>query len=760
MGARALRAFAALSALGAAFAACGRGQRSVDAPLALVAPSASATAASASASAAPPPTPNAPRGPTATPAPATAPSLSLETFFDEVRAERFADAARNVEALAPDDRARPEARLAAARAFAAVGAHAAALTTLSGLERELPELGPEIAKMRVEALVEAGPPDEAARALASSPAARDRLRAALAWERAGKLDEARKEAERAISALRSTEDAALAHACRARATKAAGRPDLAAADARWLAVHAPTSEGARETAALLDGAPPFAASERVARATRLAEAGEVDRALAELSRADPAGTDAGLAMTRARLLYRARGRYADAAAAFSTVARRFAALRDEASFYAARSLSRADRDEEAAAGYHALARRAPRSIWADQATYLAARLDWIDGRFAEAARGYDTYLRRFPSGHEKRAARYERAIAWLASGRAADARRELAALAKEASFAADAARLHELEGVAALGAGDRRGATALFAGVVAASPRSFAGLAARARLDALGLGPARGPAPGDATTDAAARRPLPSPAAKLVAAGLAADAEAWLGSHLDAVAPKGKERTRALCEAFAATGRAARGFALLEARLPTTPASRPAGAEPAWAFACAYPTPYADVVGEVEAREKLPRGLVHAVMRQESRFDPAARSPARAVGLLQLLVPTAKAIADESGLPFAATDLATPRTNVDLGARYLAKLLRSFDGSVPLAVAAYNAGPRAVAKWHASARSLDVDVWVARIPYAETRAYVALVLSNLAAYRARLGAIDPGLDLALPTRVEVSSDAF
>jgi soluble lytic murein transglycosylase len=140
-------------------------------------------------------------------------------------------------------------------------------------------------------------------------------------------------------------------------------------------------------------------------------------------------------------------------------------------------------------------------------------------------------------------------------------------------------------------------------------------------------------------------------------------------------------------------------------------------------------------------------------MRQESAFDPDAVSGARAVGLLQLMPETARRLAAEAGTSFDERLLHTPPVNLDLGGRYLAKMLRSFDGSVPMAAAAYNAGPRAVHRWLERMKTLDVDLWVAMIPFEETRTYVSRVMSNLARYAYLEGGESalPALDLGLPS---------
>ena len=100
--------------------------------------------------------------------------------------------------------------------------------------------------------------------------------------------------------------------------------------------------------------------------------------------------------------------------------------------------------------------------------------------------------------------------------------------------------------------------------------------------------------------------------------------------------------------------------------------------------------------------------------------------------------------------------------NLDIGSRYLAKMVQTFGGSVPLAVAAYNAGPQAVDRWVKRADAVPLDVWTALIPYEETRTYVVRVLGNLARYAFLEGGADavPSFDLALPKTTELASDAY
>ncbi len=122
-------------------------------------------------------------------------------------------------------------------------------------------------------------------------------------------------------------------------------------------------------------------------------------------------------------------------------------------------------------------------------------------------------------------------------------------------------------------------------------------------------------------------------------------------------------------------------------------------------------------------------------MRQESAFDPRAASEASAYGLLQLIAPTARRIADQLHEPFVESSLITPDSNVRYGAHYIAQLSGYFGGNLALVAAAYNAGPEAVFRWLSAPEKIGIDAFVARIPFDQTRSYVERVLGNLARYQ-------------------------
>jgi soluble lytic murein transglycosylase len=145
-------------------------------------------------------------------------------------------------------------------------------------------------------------------------------------------------------------------------------------------------------------------------------------------------------------------------------------------------------------------------------------------------------------------------------------------------------------------------------------------------------------------------------------------------------------------------------------------------------------------------------------MRQESLFRKDAVSRADARGLMQMLPATAAQVAHRWHLPPPRKEtLFDPSVAVPLGAAYLHELLERYDGQLDLSLAAYNAGPLAVARW-LPPKSMDADVWIENIPYTETRSYVQHILEHIVAFAyvrdvepPRLAALMPVFEPARPS---------
>ncbi len=175
--------------------------------------------------------------------------------------------------------------------------------------------------------------------------------------------------------------------------------------------------------------------------------------------------------------------------------------------------------------------------------------------------------------------------------------------------------------------------------------------------------------------------------------------------------------------------------------------ARLAGAQGQMLVREGWPMPVTPPTGALEA------AVAYGIMRQESSFDPTAVSSSGAMGLMQLMPATARRTARRHGL--LDDNLFNPAQNMALGTTYLAGLVRQFGNCLPLAIAAYNAGPGNVTNWlgefgdpqlannQGGANIID---WVEEIPFGETRDYVQRVSESITIYRAFLtGAADDPL---------------
>ena len=660
-----------------------------------------------------------------------------------VRGEQWDAAWRALEALPEADRSRPEVRYVRARVARARGDAAAALPLLDGLDAALPLLTEDIARRRHEAMLAAGPFVEAGTWFAARATAASQLDAARAFEKAKDPRRARTAVERVLATDKHTRtQEAEARALRARVADPVG--DTERGDARWLSTLGADLAAASDALALvtrLDPAHPLTAAELMVRARALSDAGRTDDALHAIDLAGGApGADTltNLERSRARgmALYHARGRGLEASKVLLECAGAGGAHAAEDAFHGARALSRADHDEEAVRGYEDVERRFPKTKWAEQAAFYVPYLRMLHGDWKECAHGFDAYLSAHGSGEEAGDARRDGAMCKLLEGNAKAARVAFEHLVEDEADPIASARMADMAALAALRDGDRTHALARWSDVARSRPLSWPALVARARLAEAGVALPPAIEPAESATEAAAPLPvaLPAPADLLHRLGLDADAELALRDREAAVTgAAGPRASEALCAAYGELGRARRRYQLAQS-LPSPLFATAPGARTRWAWECDFPSPYADDVHAAESVEKLPPGLLWAVMRQESGFDPAALSPARAVGLMQLLPETARPIADELSLPHDDARLTSPPYAIRVGAHLLRKLLDQFHGDVALAVAAYNGGAESVERWLSRAPAMQLDTFVERIPFKETRDYVAHVMGNLARY--------------------------
>ncbi len=359
--------------------------------------------------------------------------------------------------------------------------------------------------------------------------------------------------------------------------------------------------------------------------------------------------------------------------------------------------------EAAAADYARLADRFPRASLAGEARWRVAWLRWLEGDAAAAARAFAALVGRSAYGMRVSAEYWEaRALARL--GRDAEARELWAHVAD-------------------------RHRVSYYAGL--AEERLGRAVATREAVGGEVAPPAPRPFPANVEGAHAARARL------LTDLGFPRFARLEVDALRDAGLPR-----RRLLEAYDAIG--APGAALRLAREMRSPAaSNSPGALRRYLYPLGY---WAEVQAAAHTRGVDPF-LVQALIRQESLFDPDAVSPADARGLMQLLPATAHRLVTEIGWtpprPGVHPPLHRPDTNVELGTALLARLLDRYGGARDKALAAYNAGEDAVAKWERRYAGREPDEFVELISFRETRDYVKAVLRNYRVYRSLYTAAPP-----------------
>ncbi|MCI0570702.1 MAG: transglycosylase SLT domain-containing protein [Myxococcaceae bacterium] len=539
---------------------------------------------------------------------------------------------------------------------------------------------------------------------------------------------------------------------RARARHATGDAKRAGADLRSVVVGSPAHPLAQEAQALsvqLLGAPlTLTYEERLTRARGLLDAGRAEAALVELvalrkdKLARGAAAAARLALQRGRTLY-ALGRDTEAKAEVARARRGPAAVAAEALMMEARRTLRTDDHARARAQMAEVDRRFPKEPDADDAAYYVGWLHFQDAQYDEAVAAFTRFSRRHPRSRKRDEAQWYSALARIEQGRHAEARESLAKLL--ADFPASSlvpqarywkARCAQLEGTP-------EGALAEYAALVDAYPHTYYALLARARLAEAGRAPPPGfPSPPRARV--AAPAPELDVVRALSEAGMFREADEEVEVLLGTVRT-GEEALR-LGHALATMEQHGAAHALASRFLWAEAFSR----KDPEALALFYPRAWAGSVQAESTRASIEPALVWAIMRRESTFRPGAHSHANARGLMQLIPPTAEAIARELGdVPPTPAELFSPGVNVRYAATYLSRLLERFKHPA-LVAAAYNGGPPVVLRWVSERKDRPLDLFVEEMSFRETRAYVKQVLADLHLYRAFYGGAPAPLALEVP----------
>jgi len=542
---------------------------------------------------------------------------------------------------------------------------------------------------------------------------------------------------------------------RAIARAATGARDGARADWRHLALRHPMhpcAAIAEERLTGADGTPyRFNFDERLVRAHAFLDGGDPKGALSELesaqgeklARAPPA--KARIALLRATVLF-ALGKDKDAEKQVDEASKGPPAIAAEALLLRARRALRGNDNARARSTMALIEHKYPREPAAEEAGYFGAWLDLQAGRLAESAKAFAAFETRHPRSRRRDEALWFQSLALLLQGKHGEARKALHELCRHfpKSSLVPQARYWATRSLQLSGSSNG----ALLEGyeqIIRLFPGSFYALLASARLRALGQEP-----PASFSEPPKKLRGPPLAELKLASAlaetGLIRDAAEEVQQRLESV----RSAAEAVQMGHALQSMGEFGYAYaLAARLLWANAY---GNKEGEALALLYPRAYQSTV-EREAKErKIDPFLIWAVMRRESNFRLDATSAANARGLMQVFPPTASAISRKLEIdPPEPDDLFSAELNVRFAAWYLAELLKRFRHPM-LCAAAYNAGPGPVLRWVEDRGSMPLDLFVERIPYKETRAYVKQVVADYFTYHELYGdrARWPRLDLSLP----------
>jgi len=540
----------------------------------------------------------------------------------------------------------------------------------------------------------------------------------------------------AAAAETPTPEALLSRAYARLATNA--KPE-AQKDLRTLLLRFPTHPHAAEAMRLLsfDGTPAFTFEEQLMRAQALVAQGAATEALSQLEAATPGegkeqqASEAKVALLRGQALL-ALGKEADAFTQLDLAAARGkSATAAEAMMTKARRLMRAQKHGEARAIMLALDTKYPDNGNAPEAAYLGSWLSLTDGKYEQAIADFEAFDVRHAGSKKRDEGRWFRAWAFFRMGRFDEARNSLRALLQDfakSSLAAQAsywstrmAQLGKLRQTtpkvmqddggdadavrASTGAGVPINVAQEYRELARAFSGTLYGVLATERLRELNQ-----PAPRLFIQTPRALNMTPpatlSLAIELSRCGLLKEAADEVNRVVGAVG--NAEDALVMGHALHGVGEfgAAHGLAARWLWGQVYTAKKPE------ALSLMYPRAYQKTVETSAAQVGLDPFLAWAIMRRESGFRPDVVSSADARGLMQIIPPTAKAIAMELKVTTPAPDdLYAPEINVRFGTWYLSALIERM-GHPALCAASYNAGPSAVSKWMAQRGQLPLDEWI------------------------------------------------
>lgn len=418
--------------------------------------------------------------------------------------------------------------------------------------------------------------------------------------------------------------------------------------------------------------------------------------------------------------------YQDAEQSFTKLAASDAKteIRAEASYLMARAIEKSGRDEEAFAAYNRLALNFPDSAEADTALLDAAFIRKFQNRPAEAAELFGKLLERYPKTPLKQRIHWERGWGNYLAGDYLVAAEQFNKLLNSDDYREKALYW---QGRSLAAANEQAGATEKHTALQKDYPYGFYALQLR-KKSALATEEALPRLP----PDFAANLPLPDAFERvkmLIALGLLDDAAIELAANRKKLA-KGKIDA-SLARLYLEIGSYNGAMNILsQAQLKLSPDDKRA-----WSLL--YPQAYRELINKYAAEANIEPSLAYAVMRAESSFQPSAKSPVGARGLMQLMPETAAAVMHAKKID--PVKLYDPELNIRLGSKHLRDLLDSYGNNRVAVIASYNAGGNNVNRWLKTYAGLPIEEFIECIPFNETREYVKKVLATATLYQRLYG---------------------
>jgi len=412
--------------------------------------------------------------------------------------------------------------------------------------------------------------------------------------------------------------------------------------------------------------------------------------------------------------------------------------------------------------YEGLAADTSQSVMAGRALFEMAKEYKSLGRFQDADRVLTRYLDRFPAGGDRVPALTMRGLARFVGHRYAEADGDFRLLSREADRRADRELAGFWRGRSLLALGDTTGAVAAIrAGLDFAMPDNYYGYRSLDLLESLGASdssvrwkpaprfdPSRNPfAPGGLDQIGERARVQFQRGLALARGGFGVEAAIDLNKAAEMLPDD-----PSILEVNAALGvrLGLYTFAMQSARRALARATDAGEEARLWRYV--YTLGYHDLIQPAATELKLDPMLVTGLIRRESLFDERAVSRADARGLMQLMMPTARAMARQLNDPVPQPeDLFDPRVSVRYGTRYLRQKIDEFGGRTEVALAAYNAGEGKAREWQELLEEWDPDLFMELIDYAETKDYVRIVSYHRDTYHLfydPISGLDPNVEPA------------